>query len=161
MEKHAWWKGHRGEWYVVVQFILFGLLFAAPRLLPTTAWPAPWAAAARVAGVGLGLVGAALIAGGLLHLGSNLTAVPHPKDDAVLVRHGSYRIVRHPIYSGIVFGAFGYGLLQTNWPALVVAAALLLFFDLKTRREESALLAKFPDYAHYRSGVRKLIPFIY
>ncbi len=26
----AWWRGRRGEWYVVTQFVLFALVAAAP-----------------------------------------------------------------------------------------------------------------------------------
>lgn len=161
MVKDPWWKGTRGEWYVVLQFVLFGLLFTAPFVWPTPGWPSPWGMAARVAGVLFGLVGIALIAGGLRNLGANLTAVPHPKDDAYLVQDGAYRYVRHPIYSGIIFGGFGWALLMNSWPALLVAAVLFVFFDVKTRREERFLAAKFPDYDAYRGRVRKLVPFIY
>ena len=41
------------------------------------------------------------------------------------------------------------------------AALLLVFFDIKSRREEAWLVARFPAYADYRRRVRKLIPFIY
>ena len=45
--------------------------------------------------------------------------------------------------------------------ALAWACLLSVFLDLKSRREESWLLARFPTYAAYRRRVRKLIPFIY
>jgi protein-S-isoprenylcysteine O-methyltransferase Ste14 len=38
---------------------------------------------------------------------------------------------------------------------------LLLFFDLKRRREEAWLEARFADYAAYRARTRRLIPWVY
>jgi protein-S-isoprenylcysteine O-methyltransferase Ste14 len=109
----------------------------------------------------VGLAGAALLLAGLLGLGRNLTAVPHPKADATLVQSGAYSIVRHPIYSGIILGAIGLGLFQASTLVVLYALILLLFFDIKSRREEQWLAAKFSDYAHYQQRVRKLIPFVY
>jgi protein-S-isoprenylcysteine O-methyltransferase Ste14 len=42
-----------------------------------------------------------------------------------------------------------------------VGLLLLVFFDIKSRREEAWLLARFPAYRDYRRRVRKLMPFIY
>jgi protein-S-isoprenylcysteine O-methyltransferase Ste14 len=161
VEKSPWWKGERGEWYVVVQFILFGVLLVTPFLFERTMWPEPWITIARVIGIGFGFLGAELIVSGVLHLGDNLTAVPHPKDDATFVVSGAYRHVRHPIYSGILFLSFAWGLLLSSWPTLAVAVALFVLFDLKTRREERFLAARFPEYADYQGRVRKLVPYIY
>ena len=160
--KNKWWKGERGEWYVVVQIILFALIFALPFMTSQlNGWPAPWATIGQGAGLLLLAVGGVLALAGLASLGRNLTAVPHPKEDAHLVEHGAYKIVRHPIYSGIILGAFGWALLLNSVLTLLLAALLLLFFDIKTRREEKWLSAKFSDYPTYQQRVRKLLPFIY
>ncbi|HID51668.1 MAG TPA: isoprenylcysteine carboxylmethyltransferase family protein [Anaerolineae bacterium] len=158
----SWWKGERGEWYVALQFVLFVVLFAAPFLTPQrTGWPSPWNMVGMGLGLLLGVAGAALIMAGLLSLGQNLTAVPHPKDDATLVEVGAYKIVRHPIYSGIILGAFGWGFLMNNLPTLALAVVLFIFFDIKSRREENALCCKFENYSLYQQRVRKLIPYLY
>jgi protein-S-isoprenylcysteine O-methyltransferase Ste14 len=154
--------GRRGEWYVVVQFLLFGLIFFAPLLLPTPfSWPAPL----DVIGVGLGillaLIGGTIALAGLLSLGRNLAAVPYPREDAVMVERGAYRLVRHPIYSGIIFGAFGWAFFHNSLLTLLLALVLFLFFDVKSRREERWLCEKYPDYAAYQARVHKLIPLIY
>lgn len=159
-EPEGW--GDRGEWYVVVQVILFAIIFLLPLVGPDLApWPAPWSAIGVLLGIVLILTGGIIALAGLIRLGRNLTAVPHPKPDATFVGHGIYRLVRHPIYSGIIYGAFGWGLLMNNYLSLLMAVVLFLFFDIKTRREERWLSAKFPEYAAYQSRVRKLIPFIY
>ncbi len=162
MATQPWWKGSRGEWYVVVQFILLGLVALAP-LLPVghAAWPQPLGMIARAAGLLLGAGGAALAVVGVLGLGRNLSALPHPKEGAFFVEQGAYRLVRHPIYSGLTFGCLGWALLTNSLAALALAVVVLAFFDLKSRREERWLMAKFPEYAGYRRRVRKLIPYLY
>lgn len=154
--------GQRGEWYVVIQFVLFGLIFFAPLIVPELiTWIAPWNSVGLVVGVVLALFGGFMAVAGVLNLGNNLTAVPYPKEDAVFVERGVYRIVRHPIYCGIIFGAFGWGLINNSLLTLLLALVLFFFFDIKSRREEKWLVEKYPAYPDYQSRVRKLIPFIY
>ena len=57
--------------------------------------------------------------------------------------------------------AFGWALFVQGWLTLGYAALLFAFFDIKSRKEEAWLLARFPDYARYRQRVRKLVPFLY
>lgn len=160
--KSPWWQGRRGEWYVVAQGILFAIVVLGPRDWPSLEqWPDSVVAIASYAGAVLMALGTALAAAGGLHLGSNLTPLPHPKDDAELVVGGAYRLVRHPIYGGLILLAFGWALFVQGTLTLLYALLLLVFFDLKSRREEHWLLQHFPHYAEYRQRVRKLIPFIY
>jgi protein-S-isoprenylcysteine O-methyltransferase Ste14 len=162
MDRQPWWKGPNGEWYVVIQIILFGLVAFAPATLPGwPAWDGLWRTISIVVGLILGGLGGVLILAGLFSLGSNLTAVPRPKEDANMVEHGAYRWVRHPIYSGIILGAFGLSLLRGGWLGLLYALILFIFFDLKTRREEDWLREKYDGYAAYQKRVCKLIPFLY
>lgn len=154
--------GRRGEWYVVIQMILLGLIFVSPFLLPgSVQLSGPWRVMAVMLGLALGLMGGLLGLAGLLSLGTNLTAVPRPKDNAELVEAGAYKIVRHPIYSGLILAAFGWGILNANLVTLILALVLFLFFDLKSRREEQWLCEKYAGYPNYQSRVRKLIPLIY
>ncbi len=110
--------------------------------------------------VGL-VVGIVFVAGGVLGLGRNLTALPHPIDDGQMVQAGLYSVVRHPIYAGVIFGSFGAALLAVSLAGVIMAALVLIFFDRKSRREEAWLTEKYAEYAQYRLKVRKLIPFIY
>jgi protein-S-isoprenylcysteine O-methyltransferase Ste14 len=151
--------GPRGEGWVAIQFVLFGLLALAGTLGP--AWGEPWLAVGRVVGA-VHLGAGVLVAGlGLLGLRENLTAVPRPVEGGRLVANGIYGVVRHPIYAGIILAAVGWGLLTASPAALLVAAGIGVFFDLKSRREEDWLLETYPGYAEYRRRVRKLLPFLY
>lgn len=161
MTRKPFWNGSRGEWYLVVQGVLFLLLAFAPFAFREAAWDFPYSLSASLAGAGLFSAGSLVALAGVISLGKNLTPLPLPKENSVLIVTGAYRFVRHPIYSGLIFMAFGWGLWLHNWLAIVLALLLLIFFDIKSRFEERLLLDKFPEYAEYRKRVRKLLPFIY
>lgn len=139
-------------------FILLAIALAGTR------GPA-WEGAARIATTVLG--GALLLAGGLLaargvvDLRESLTALPHPREDGQLIERGAYRLVRHPIYGGLVLGSVGWGLVVASPAALVGALLLLVFFDLKSRREEAWLLDRYPAYAAYQARTRRMVPFVF
>ena len=160
--RQPWWRGARGEWYVAAQLVLFGLIAVGPRTLPwLPEWRPPWTTVGTLLGAALMLVGAALAAGGVLKLGNNLTALPYPRDGSELVEQGPYAIVRHPIYSGLIFAAFGWGLWLHAWLTLIFALALFVLFDLKLRREERWLCERYPEYAAYQTRVKKLVPWVW
>lgn len=161
MPQHPWWKGRRGEWYVAMQAVLFGLVIFGPTGSGLHAWPRALATLATPLGLTLVAIGGLIAAAAALKLGPNLTPLPHPKDDSTLVDSGLYGLVRHPIYCGLILAAFGWALCVQGWLTMAWAVVLLVFFDIKSRREEAWLLARFPAYADYRRRVRKLIPFIY
>ena len=161
MEQFKQWWLDKGGLYVVVQFVLFAVVFFAPGKLGWV-WGDGMATFGRIFGGLLTLYGILMISLGMLNLGHNLQAEPHPKEDATLVTGGAYRWVRHPIYSGIILGWVGWGVFNTDELTAILALVLLLpFFDLKTRREERMLAAKFPAYVDYQTRVSKLIPFVY
>ena len=68
---------------------------------------------------------------------------------------------RIKFYSCIILGAFGLGFLRGGWLGLLYALILFFFFDIKSRREEAWLRARYADYADYQQRVHKLIPFVY
>jgi protein-S-isoprenylcysteine O-methyltransferase Ste14 len=138
------------------------LVAFGPRTLPgLPEWRYPYDRIGFIAGVGLMFLGGIFAAAGFFSLGKNLTVLPRPKKNAMLVETGAYRLVRHPIYSGLFFAFLGWGLWVHGW--LTIGYALLLFIclDIKARREEVWLMGIFPEYAAYRKRVRRLIPFIY
>jgi protein-S-isoprenylcysteine O-methyltransferase Ste14 len=157
-----WWKGGRGEWLVVGQVVLMALVFFGPRTVPGQPdWVFPYPQACQAVGGVLMVVGGALFVAGLVRLGPGLTPLPYPKDGAELVQTGPFAVVRHPIYAGGLVLAFGWALYVQGWLTLAYVAALFVFLDMKSRREEVWLSEKFPTYAAYRRRVRKLIPFLY
>ena len=160
--RSPWWKGGRGEWYVVVQVALFGVILFGPRAWPgQSGWSPTLARAGTWGGLALMVAGGGLMLAAFFKLGRNLTPLPYPRDGGQLVERGAYALVRHPIYCGGIALAFGWGLLVHGVLTLGYATLLLLFLDVKSRREERWLRAKFPTYPSYQQRVRKLIPFVY
>ena len=94
-------------------------------------------------------------------LGSNLTPLPRPKAGAKLVRSGLYRVVRHPIYFGVILLSVAWFLITQGELTLAYTGLIFLFFDIKSRKEEQWLVTTFPEYTHYQKQVRKLLPLIY
>jgi protein-S-isoprenylcysteine O-methyltransferase Ste14 len=97
----------------------------------------------------------------MIALGSSLSPFPKPVAGGKLVSAGPYALVRHPIYSGLIMGTLGLGLLRGSLLGIVLAVVLFLFFDRKSHQEEIWLSESYPGYPAYQQRVRKLIPFIY
>lgn len=154
--------GPRGEGWVVLQLALLLVIavigaLALPAML--AAWPDGWPFI--VQGVALIGIGGITALRGVRGLGSSLTALPHPRDDASLVEEGIYARLRHPIYAGIMGLGLGWALVTLSLPALAAATALVVVLDLKARREEMWLARRYPAYPAYRARTHRFIPGVY
>lgn len=113
---------------------------------------------------GLGLV---LLAFGLgfaiwarVCIGRNWGMPMTQKNAPELVRNGPYRLVRHPIYSGILVAGAGTAV-ALNWTWLIAAALAAIYFIYSATVEERYLAEQFPDaYPTYRRSTKMLIPFV-
>lgn len=110
---------------------------------------------------------AAIVVGGFVavrggwDLRASLSPFPRPVAGAPLIESGAYRLVRHPIYSGLVLGAFGWGLVTGSIAAIGTAGLLFVLFAGKSRREEIWLAAAHPEYRAYQQRTKRLIPWVY
>jgi protein-S-isoprenylcysteine O-methyltransferase Ste14 len=150
--------GSRGEGWVILQIVLLLAVGAAGLVGP--AWSGAALEILALVGLMLIVAGLILVARGTRDLRQAMTPLPHPRDDAQLVETGIYAHVRHPIYGGVILGAFGWGLLTASVLALVLATVTAGFFLLKSTREEEWLMETYPGYADYRRRTRRLIPWI-
>jgi protein-S-isoprenylcysteine O-methyltransferase Ste14 len=151
--------GQRGEGWVVLQLLLFVGVIGAGFVGPL--WSGPARVAGAIAGLALIMFGVGLVSAGILRLRRQLTAFPRPVPGGRLIEDGVFGLVRHPMYGGAVVAAFGLGLAMASPAALVGAFVLAVFFDLKSRREETWLAEQFAGYAAYRRRTRRLIPWLY
>lgn len=78
------------------------------------------------------------------------------------VTGGPYRIVRHPMYAGILLMSLGMPLLLGSWWALLPGALNIGLFVVRTTLEDRTLQAELPGYKDYVQKVRyRLIPGIW
>jgi protein-S-isoprenylcysteine O-methyltransferase Ste14 len=108
------------------------------------------------------LMGVAFSIWARLILGGNWSNRVTVKENHTLVRSGPYRIVRHPIYSGILLGMFGSALQRGGIRCFAGVLICALSFWLKTRAEEHFMVQSFGEqYLQYRHRVKALAPFIF
>ncbi len=79
-----------------------------------------------------------------------------------VVDSGPYRLVRHPIYSGLIFAAFATAIEKGTAAALLGAAILALALYLRARREERFMREEVgePAYDAYARKTAMLVPSI-
>jgi protein-S-isoprenylcysteine O-methyltransferase Ste14 len=150
-----------GIGFVVVQAVLLGILFFGPAHLNADAKITPPNSLLLSLGYGIFIFGTVIALIAAINLGKNLTPLPRPKDNAELIQRGLYRFVRHPIYFGVIMLSVGWGLIQQSTLVWLYVLIIAIFFDIKSRKEEQWLQAKFSAYADYQGRVRKLIPWVY
>lgn len=153
-QRSPWWRGTRGEWWVVVQTVLL----AAVALLPPAG---PRVVSAPAAAAAVSLIGAVMLVAGAAALGSSLSILPSPREGARVVRGGVYRWVRHPIYDGVILLTIGWAVYRGDLWHVVLAIAIGLFYVAKASREERYLLDRFPDYESYRRHTWRFVPWVY
>jgi protein-S-isoprenylcysteine O-methyltransferase Ste14 len=82
------------------------------------------------------------------------------KENHELIQRGPYRVVRHPIYSGLLLMILGTAILVGKLGGFVVLAFSFCGLWVKLRREEALLTEQLPGYSEYMRGTRALIPFV-
>jgi protein-S-isoprenylcysteine O-methyltransferase Ste14 len=144
-------------------FVVCAILLALPgqlrefivrRIVP----PSPMLELAGTIALAIGL---SVTAWGRQCLGENWSGTVSVKEGHTLIRTGPYGLVRHPIYSGLLFGLGGTALTIGEWRGVFAVASALFAFLWKIRVEETRMLKVFPEYQHYRDETWALIPFIF
>ena len=147
---------------IILQGVGFGVAWSVTRPKFTPFLPIDWRAQYFVAAfiVLLDLASLCFIAAAVRTLGKQWSLQARVLETHELIRRGPYRVVRHPIYTGmfgmLIVASLAYG----NWIGLLLASAIYLFATMMRIRIEERLLreqfgAAFDDYA---CKVRALIP---
>lgn len=132
-----------------------GALLAMPRRAP---FPprSPLASRLGTAGVAGGL-GFALASRACL--GRNWSGAVTVKQGHELIQAGPYRLVRHPIYTGMLLAFLGTAAARGDKRGLAAVLLATASFLLKARVEERFMVEQFPqEYPGYRVRTPALIP---
>lgn len=113
----------------------------------------------QIAGVALAWVGSPLIIWARACLGRYWSGVVALKQDHKLIQSGPYRLVRHPLYTGILVAAAGWCLVAPTWCSLVGALSLTACFVRRAHREDALLATEFgAEFEAYREKTGRLVP---
>lgn len=144
----------RTAWSLVgAQFLLLAVILIQPG---GEVWSLPgglrWGLRA------VAVAGLAPMAIAAVTLGRGLTAAPLPNAHAQLRTGGLYRLVRHPIYSGLLLSSVAWAIASGSLVALVAAALLVGLINVKARWEERRLAERFPAYPAYAAVTPRFLP---
>jgi protein-S-isoprenylcysteine O-methyltransferase Ste14 len=95
-------------------------------------------------------------------LGSLWSVQVERKRDHLLIDHGPYAIVRHPIYTGLLAAGLATALVKATPFAIAGYFLMTAGLIVKARLEERFLMRELGEqsYASYRQRVPMLIPFL-
>ena len=143
---------------VFIQFSSFAFFTIAGHLFTQNFW-----FVFQIFGLIIGLWGVLI-----MKLG-NFNIQPEVKVQAVMVSSGPYKIIRNPMYSGLilffgvsVFVNFDFDKLLFSLLRLFIFLLLTIVLLMKIKMEEQFLTDKFGvDYLDFKEKTYRLIPFVY
>jgi protein-S-isoprenylcysteine O-methyltransferase Ste14 len=141
---------------VVMAIVLLGVPVFSNHILPENIF-------LELFGVMTCFLGIAFAMWARRELGALWSAYPSAiKKDHQLIQSGPYRLVRHPIYSGIILGLFGSFLADGTWRTLIPFLIISVVMIIRAQREDVVMTAYFQDaYVEYRKKTKSIIPGIF
>jgi protein-S-isoprenylcysteine O-methyltransferase Ste14 len=94
-------------------------------------------------------------------LGRNWSGSVTLKENHELIVRGPYRLVRHPIYTGLLAMVIATLIQQGHIAGVIGLILIFVSFWTKLSNEEKVMRKQFPDqYAAYRQRAKRIIPFV-
>jgi protein-S-isoprenylcysteine O-methyltransferase Ste14 len=120
----------------------------------------PIPAALRWAGVGLAILGFALLQWAQVTLGKNWSDAPRMMNEQSLVTNGPYHYVRHPIYTAFLLILGSTLFISSNWLIGVCLLGMAGLEIISRIRYEEALMSEYfgEQYRAYVEKTGRLLP---
>ena len=94
-------------------------------------------------------------------LGANWSLSVQEKESHELIQQGMYKIVRHPIYTGLLLLFTGNAIIVGDYRGIIAVGIVFISFWWKLKKEEKVLSAIFKQqYTDYQKKTKALIPFL-
>ena len=94
-------------------------------------------------------------------LGRNWSGTVTLKEDHELIVRGPYRLVRHPIYTGLLAMLIATWMEQGHIAGMIGLVLTFISFWIKLGQEEEVMRNQFPDqYAAYQLRTKRIVPFV-
>jgi protein-S-isoprenylcysteine O-methyltransferase Ste14 len=113
-----------------------------------------------IIGLSVSVLGAIIACWSRYMLGKNWSLSVQKKENHELVQNGIYKIIRHPIYTGILLLFIGNTLIVGDYRGILAVMIVFVSFWFKLVKEEKLLLDLFGNqYTAYKNRTKALIPF--
>jgi len=94
-------------------------------------------------------------------IGRNWSGTITLTENHELIVRGPYRLVRHPIYTGLLAMVIGTWIELGHLAGMIGVILVFVSLWIKLSDEEEVMLKQFPqDYPAYRQRVKRIIPFV-
>ena len=94
-------------------------------------------------------------------LGKNWSVSVQKKEDHELIKNGAYKLIRHPIYTGLILMFLGNAIIVGTWRGLIGVLIVSVSFWFKLKKEEKWLIDLFGNkYQEYILKTKALVPWI-
>ena len=146
----------KGEWYLFSQILLILLHFIPPypKIKPIGFEINTFF---LIIGTSFSIQGLIIFIKAFLDLGENLTPLPYPINESILIKDNSYQYVRHPLYKGLLLISLGISIFSLSLIHLCLLIFLAYILKIKALKEEERLKIKFPEYKKYIKAVPAII----
>jgi protein-S-isoprenylcysteine O-methyltransferase Ste14 len=148
--------------YSILLIAAYFLLIRGHRLpYPLSARVIPHMEVIAWAGAGLCVAGLGFCIWARVTLGRNWSGAVTLKEGHELIERGAYRLVRHPIYTGLIAMFLATVIVLGHAGGIAGLVLVFISFWIKLSDEERVMLKQFPDqYAAYQQRVKRIIPFV-